>query len=566
MDNITTTGIEVKPTAGKRFLVTAALPYSNGALHVGHIAGAYLPCDIFVRYLKMCGSEVRAVCGSDDHGVAIMVTAQKEGKTPAEVAKHYNERQQKALEGLGIHFDVYGATSQTKFHTATSQHFFLKLFEKGFFKKKEVQQFYDPSKSMFLPDRFVKGTCAYCGAAEQNGDQCEECGKMLDIDTLQNPKSAMSGQPAVVKKTTHWFLDLSKFEETVESWLKQANVRENTKTYVRGLLSTGLIERSMTRDIDWGIPVPLEDPDAKGKVLYVWFDAPIGYISNTQQLCEKLDDDPEKYAAWWKSKDCEIYHFIGEDNTIFHTVIWIAMLSAEGSFQLPSGVVVNSFLNIKFPDKEVEKMSKSRGTAVWIEEYLAEGNNPDVLRYYLTAIAPESSRTVYRPDDLIARNNNELGNIVGNLVNRVVAFTHKYFGPNIPAYPESKITERDLKLREDMKMAFKEVTSLMNRCSFKAALERIMEFGRECNRYLDDKAPWTTRKTDMELTAATLAEALNGIKMLGVLLSPFLPNTSSKIASMLCYDYKTVSWEEALTPLPKQGSLEKPEILFPRME
>ncbi|NMC62896.1 MAG: methionine--tRNA ligase [SAR324 cluster bacterium] len=550
----------------KRVLVTSALPYSNGILHVGHIAGAYLPADIYVRFLRLNNVDVRFVCGSDDHGVAIMITAEKEGKTPAEVAEHYHKKQKEAFDGLGISFDTYSSTSRNPYHYKTSQDFFLALHRKGYFQKKETLQFFDPERKVFLPDRYVKGECAYCGATEQNGDQCENCGKMLDVETLKNARSTISGKAAIVKSTKHWFLDLSRFEKHVNEWLDKATIREHTKNYVKGLLSVGLVERSMTRDISWGIPVPLEDPDAKGKVLYVWFDAPIGYISNTKELCAERDKDANLYADWWKSADCEIYHFIGEDNTIFHSVIWIAMLQAEGTFQLPKGVIVNQFLNIKFPGKDTEKISKSRGTAIWLEDYLKEGGNPDVLRYYLTAIAPEGARSVYKPEDLIARNNGELGNVVGNFVNRIISFTRKYCGPEVPEINDAKIESRDIEFEAEMKKAYEEVRNLIERFSFRAALERIMEFARECNRYIDEKAPWTSRKSDMEKTKISLVYALNAIKGLGLMLNPFMPFSSEKMLKMLSLDAQSIKWKDALTPLKAGQSLAEPEILFPKIE
>lgn len=551
---------------GKKVLVTAALPYSNGPLHVGHIAGAYLPADIYVRYLRLCRADVRSVCGSDDHGVAIVMTAAKEGKTPQAVAAYYNQRHQKALQGLGINFDIYSATSQNPYHAATSKDFFLQLYQKGYFEKQETQQFYDPQQKVFLPDRFVKGTCAYCGAAEQNGDQCEECGKMLDILSLHHPHNALSGQAAVIKNTVHWFLDLSRFKQTVEKWLSTARLREHTRTYVQGLLAGGLVKRSMTRDLNWGIPVPLSDPEAAGKVLYVWFDAPIGYISNTKELCAKREGDAERYADWWKAPQTEIYHFIGEDNTIFHAIIWIAMLSAEGSFQLPKGVVVNHFLNIKLAGREVEKISKSRGAAIWIEDYLAEGGNPDVLRYYLTAIAPEQARTVYRPDDLVARNNGELGNILGNLVHRVLTFTHKYAGPFVPEFAPEKVSDRDRAFKEQMFKNHAELGKLMEDFCFRAALEKVMEFARECNKYLDDKAPWAGRKNDMPATQVTLAYSLDAIKYLAITLRPFIPFSAGKIAKMLNLPAEKFTWQGAVDPLTPKASLATPEILFPRLQ
>lgn len=467
----------------KRYLVTAALPYSNGRLHVGHIAGAFLPADIHVRYLRLKGHDVTFICGSDDHGVAIVLSAQKEGKTPAEVSTHFNARQAADFAGLGIDFDIYGSTSRNPYHHKFSQDMFLSLHRKGYFEKQSTRQFYDEAKEMFLPDRFVKGTCGFCGTPDQNGDQCENCGKMLDVDTLKEARSTVSGQPAVVRETVHWFLDLSRFEGDVTRWLEKSDLRDHTRSYVQGLLSTGLVKRSMTRDLDWGIPVPLEEPEARNKVLYVWFDAPIGYISNTYKLCEE-QGDPSRFEALWRSPDTEILHFIGEDNTIFHCVIWIAMLHADASYQLPHGVIVNQFLNFQ-KGGEVEKISKSRGTAIWIEDYLAEGNMPDSLRYYLTSIAPESARTIYRPDDLVQRHNTDLANALGNFVNRILSFNSKYVGTVVPECPLEKVTARDEEFRALMKETHRRADELLSNYSFKAALECIMAFVRECNKYSD---------------------------------------------------------------------------------
>lgn len=550
----------------KRLLVTAALPYSNGRLHVGHIAGAYLPADIYVRYQRLTGRDVRFVCGSDDHGVAILLTAENEGKTPAEVASFYSDRQKKDFEGLGIAFDVYGSTSRTPYHAKTSQDFFLKLHEKGYFEKRKTRQFFDESKGVFLPDRYVKGTCGFCGTPDQNGDQCENCGKVLDVESLKEARSTLSGKPAGVKETVHWFLDLTRFEGTVRDWVETASLRENTRTYVRSLLAQGLVKRSMTRDIPWGIPVPLPDPEAKGKVLYVWFDAPIGYISNTKELCARLDGNADRYAEWWKSDEADILHFIGEDNTIFHCVIWIAMLSAEGSFRLPSSVVVNQFLNIQFPDREAEKISKSRGTAVWIGDYLESGADPDVLRYYLTVIAPERARTVYKPEDLIQRNNVDLANTLGNFVNRVVSFTQKYVGPHVPEYPREKATDADAAFRALIASTHAKVTDELERFSTRGALEAIMDFARECNKYVDTKAPWVTRKTDMEMTRVTLAHGLHAIRYLAVALSPFLPGAAAKIRRMLALPEESLSWADATSAPPPRSPLGPPEILFQKQE
>lgn len=553
-------------TKKRRVLVTAALPYSNGRPHVGHLAGCYLSADTYVRYLRMTGADVRFVSGSDDYGVAIMLTAQKEGKTPAEVARYYNEKQRTAFSAMGVNFDIFSSTSHSPYHTKTAQDFFLDVFNKGYFEKQESEQFFDPEKNIFLPDRFVKGTCSYCDTADQNGDQCENCGKTLDTETLKDPRSIFTGQPAVRKKTTHWFLDLSRFESHVASWLETATVRDTSKSYVKGLLSTGLVKRSMTRDISWGIPVPLSEPEAAGKVLYVWFDAPIGYISNTKELCATVDGDPERYTDWWKSDDTEIYHFIGEDNTIFHCVIWIAMLSAEGTIKAPHGVIINQYLNIQFPGKDVEKISKSRGNAPWLEDYITEGGDPDSMRYYLTMIAPEKARTSYRPDDMIQRHNSELANVLGNFINRILTFTRKNIQESAPEFNPATSDDVDRAFAESLKKCVMESGQLLEEFSFKGALERIMEFARECNRYVDERAPWKTRKTDLERTVSTITHSLWAIKALGIMLSPFMPVTGEKILKMLSLELEGISWIAANEPVAANTPIQEPEILFTKIE
>jgi methionyl-tRNA synthetase len=550
----------------RRVLVTAALPYSNGRPHVGHLAGCYLGADIYVRYLRMTGAEVRFVSGSDDHGVAIMITGDKEGKTPSEVADFYNAKQRTAFKALGIDFDIYSSTSRCPYHTKTSQDFFLRVHEKGFLEKVESEQLYDPSKNMFLPDRYVKGTCGYCNTPEQYGDQCEQCGQTLDTETLKDPRSTLTNQPAIKKKTMHWYIDLSRFESDVADWLENATLRDQTKSYVRGLLSTGLVRRSMTRDISWGIPVPLDDPDAIGKVLYVWFDAPIGYISNTKELCVNRGENAEQHRDWWASEDTEVYHFIGEDNAIFHCVIWIAMLKAEGSYKLPNGVIVNQYLNIQFPGKDVEKISKSRGNAPWLEDFVAAGGNPDSMRFYLTMIAPEKARTAYRPEDLVQRHNSELANVLGNFINRILTFTRKNVAQSAPAYDPNAGDERDREFSAAIVKCVDETSTLLNEFSFKTALEGVMEFARECNRYVDERAPWKTRKDDMPRTITTITHALWAIKALGIMLSPFMPISAGKILSMISIQQKDALFDDAKAPVKQGAVLIEPEILFTKIE
>lgn len=552
----------------KRLLVTAALPYANGPLHVGHIAGAYLPADIYVRYQRLIGRDVRFICGSDDHGVPIMLSAEREERSPSAVADHYNEQQRRDFSGLKIEFDVYGSTSRNKYHAHRSQSIFLELYKRDFFEKRTTKQFYDAARETFLPDRYVTGTCGYCGATDQNGDQCENCGKILDTETLKDARSAVNGEPAEIRDTTHWFLDLSRFEGEVERWLERGDLRDHTRKFVTGLLSTGLVKRAMTRDLSWGIPVPIDDPDAAGKVLYVWFDAPIGYISNTEQLCGELDGDSERFVDWWKSEETEILHFIGEDNTIFHCVIWIAMLSAEGSYQLPKGVIVNQFLNFqRSEERGIEKMSKSRGVGAFIGDLLSDSPvSVDALRYYLTAVLPENARTVYQPEHLLQRNNSDLADTLGNFVNRIVSFTHKYCEGRIPAVSDDSLTDLDRGFAANRGALLSSVGERLDRYAFRDAQERVFEFARECNRYVDEKAPWKARESDPESMKRALFESLQAIWVMAVALAPFMPDSSAKMVEMVKGGAEEISWESGLAPLESGGTLGSPVILFEKVD
>lgn len=548
----------------RKVLVTSALPYANNRPHVGHIAGAYLPADIYVRFLRLQGVDTNFICGSDDYGVAIMLTAQKEGKSPADVASFYNAAQRTAFDALNIKFDIYGSTSSNPYHKEVSQQFFKSMFDKGFFEKHRSEQFYDQKNKSFLPDRFVKGICAYCEALDQNGDQCENCGNVLDTKTLKEARSVLSGELAKVEETVEWQIDLSKFQGTVEKWLEGAKIREGTKKFVNGLISSGLVKRSMTRDIAWGIPVPLDDPEAAGKVLYVWFDAPIGYISNTVQLMVEKGSTEEAGRALWQTDDVERYHFIGEDNSIFHCVIWIAMLAAEGEYKLPTGVIVNNFLNIQFVGQEEQKMSKSRGTAVFIEDYLEAGGEVDALRYYLTAVAPEKARTAFKPDDLEQRRNSELADVLGNLVNRIVSFSKKNFGSGAPRLHQAKLDAVDTEFQAGIEACHKEVTDLLENFQFKLALERCMLLARSANMYVDKTAPWKCFKVDKDKAETVLAVTLGGIRALSVVLEPFIPETAQKIQKILGLgDQK---WVDAMDILPEGHQLGEAVILFPKAQ
>ncbi|MEE9294670.1 MAG: methionine--tRNA ligase [Phycisphaerae bacterium] len=532
----------------RKFLITAALPYSNGRLHVGNIAGAYLPADIYVRYLRATGAEVRFICGSDDNGVAAVKTAREQGKSVEELTAYYNASQRRSFAGLGIEFDIYGGTHQpecVELHEKICRDFFLKIHAKGFFTKKETMQLYDTKAEQFLPDRFVKGTCPHCGSSNAFGDQCEGCGKSLDALDLIDPVSTMTDTRPEPRQTIHWYLRLDQLQERLATWLtsKRDAWRPTVVNFALGQLQEKLPERAMTRDLSWGVPVPLDDPDAREKVLYVWFDAPIGYISFTAKLCELRGEGWQAYEAWWKSPECKVIHFIGEDNTVFHALTFPAMMLAThdsdviqgeaGEYQLADNVVANAFLNIKFPGKEEEKISKSRGTAVWIEDYL-ETFDPDPLRYYLTANAPETQRTAFDFDDFINRNNTELLNALGNFVNRTMTFAHKYFDGKVPpAGTRQAVDDEQIKRAESAVAA---IGDDLERCRFKAGLSGVMQLARDANVYFDTTAPFRSRKTDMEACGRAINVCLQTVRTLTTLMAPFLPASAQKCLQMLHLD------------------------------
>jgi methionyl-tRNA synthetase len=554
----------------KRYLVTAALPYSNNRLHVGHIAGAYLPADTYVRYLRAAGHEVCFICGSDDNGVAIEISALQSGSTPQAISSHYHARQQADFAGLGISFDIYGGTHQPDFqalHEEFSQSFFRRIHEKGFFTKKRTRQLFDPVAQRFLPDRYVRGTCHHCGAAGASGDQCDACGQMIDPLLLKDPISTITpGQPAEVRETTHWHLRLNDFERPLGEWLasKQGQWRTSVLNFALGQIKQGLPERSMTRDIEWGIPVPLDDPEAAGKVLFVWFDAPIGYISFTAALCRQ-QGDRAAYQRWWADPDCAIVHFIGEDNTVFHALTWPAMLMADGRFQLPSAVVANNYMNLR-SGGELQKISKSHTSAdspVWIEEFLKRCA-PDALRYYLTALAPETARTAFDPAEFIARNNNELVATFGNFVNRfMTAFATKHFGGRVPEATAPTDLDRALIARGDAALA--KVARLIEQHQFRAGLEEVMAFAHACNEYFNARQPWETRKSDPAACATTIATCIHAAEYLAVLADPYLPHAAADLRTQLGIADRPVRWEAP--PPPAAGrALGAPRILFAKLE
>lgn len=582
--------------AQRRFLVTAALPYSNGRLHVGHIAGAYLPADIYVRYLRSNGDDVRFICGSDDNGVAIEISSRKENTTPAELSARYNSQQRKDFDGLGVCFDIYGGTHQPEYvelHTKLSQEFFNAIHENGHFVKKTTEQLFDAKANQFLPDRYVTGKCYHnlpdgtpCGNPRANGDQCEQCGQGIDPLKLIDPISTITGTTPERRQTTHWYLQLAKFQGMLTDWFSLVSLdwRPIVTNFSLGSIKQGLPERAMTRDLSWGVPVPLDDPDAKGKVLYVWFDAPIGYVSFTAALCQQKDGDWQTYKNWWHDPDCKIIHFIGEDNIVFHALIWPAMLlgtqfdstelqklgssytgpKESGFYQLPTNVVANAFLNIKFPGKEEEKISKSRGTAVWIEDYL-KTFDPDPLRYYLTINAPESQRAAWSFDEFVERNNSELIATLGNFINRWQKIVTDHFARKVPETDRAETLETDVlgRIRALPGMVAGEIEAT----HFKAALGIIMEGFRECNRYIDTRAPWTTRKMDLPLCAATIHTCIQVSRTLGTILEPFLPFASEKIRVSLNVPREEWKWPDASKPLPVGHELgPAPEVLFRKLD
>jgi len=567
--------------AKRRFLITAGLPYSNGRLHVGHVAGAYLPADTYVRYLRARGDEVRFVCGSDDNGVASLISARQEGTTVEELTARYNARQREDFRGLRIEFDVFGGTHQPGFvelHERLSQEMFLKIHERGYFVKRTTEQLYDEKAEQFLPDRYVKGTCYHersdgspCRHREAYGDQCESCGNAIDPMKLIDPLSTITGTRPRPRLTTHWHLQLQQLEDSLRNWLlskreptdDQPAWRETVLNFVLGQIKQGLPERAMTRDLSWGIPVPLDDPDAAGKVLYVWFDAPIGYVSFTASLCQRENDDWRRYTDWWKDPDCRIVHFIGEDNTVFHALIWPAMLTAEGSYQLPSQVVANAFLNIKLPGQDEQKISKSRGTAIWIEEYL-KTFRADPLRYYLTAIAPETQRTTFDLDDFIARNNGELLNALGNFVNRTLIFAQRYCAGRVP--PTGERTPTDLDHLTLIGRTAERTTAHLEQFRFKAALAELMSLARASNGYLDAKRPWSQRKQDPHGCDTTVNVCIQTVKALATLLAPFLPCSAETCVRMLGLGDDAPRWQSATSELPAGHRLGEPVILFEKLD
>lgn len=543
----------------KRYTVTSALPYANGPLHIGHLAGCYIPSDIYVRYLRSLGKDVAYVCGSDEHGVAITIKAKKEGITPQEVVDRYNEMMKGSFEAFGINFDHYSRTSST-IHHETASGFFKDLYDKGEFLEQSTAQYFDEEAGQFLADRYIEGTCPKCGHDGAYGDQCEKCGSSLSPTELINPKSKLSGNTPVLKETKHWFLDLARYTKFLQKWIlvdHKDDWKNNVLGQCRSWLEAGegLQARSMTRDLDWGIPVPVEGAD--GKVLYVWFDAPIGYISSTKEWAK------EKGIAWepyWKDKDTKLVHFIGKDNIVFHCIIFPAILKTHGDYILPENVPANEFLNL-----EGDKISTSRNWAVWLHEYLEEfPGKQDVLRYVLTANAPETKDNDFTWKDFQGRNNSELVAVYGNFVNRAVVLTHKFFDGIVPA--KNTLSSYDQEVLDALNAFPEKIAASIERYRFREALSFVMDFARLGNKYLADTEPWKTIKEDKERTGTILNIALNIASNLAIVAEPFLPFTSEKIFDM--FNLKELTWKSAGEfDLLKAGDQINPaSLLFEKIE
>ena len=536
----------------KRYLVTSALPYANGPVHIGHLAGVYIPSDIYTRYQRLRGRDVIHVCGSDEHGVPITIKAKKEGITPQQVVDRYHEIIKNAFAGLGIEFDIYSRTS-SDMHTVTASEFFRKLYDEGKFVEQTSEQYYDEEAKMFLADRYITGTCPKCGNERAYGDQCESCGSTLSPDELIEPHSTLSGSVPVKKSTTHWYLPLNDYEQMLREWILEGHKEWKTNVYgqCKSWLDGGLQPRAVSRDLDWGIPVPVEG--AEGKVLYVWFDAPIGYISATKELTA----DWEKY---WKSEDTKLVHFIGKDNIVFHCIVFPSMLKAHGGYILPENVPSNEFLNL-----EGDKISTSRNWAVWLHEYLEDmPGKEDVLRYVLCANAPETKDNDFTWKDYQARNNNELVAVLGNFVNRALVLTQKYYDGVVPQCGE--LTEYDNQTIAELSTIKSSLENNIENYRFREALKDAMNFARIGNKYLADSEPWKLIKTDTERVKTILYIALQITANIATAIEPFMPFSAAKILSMLAVD--KFGWDSlgSMELVAAGHTIGSPSLLFEKIE
>lgn len=540
----------------KRYLVTSALPYANGPVHIGHLAGVYVPADIYVRYLRMCGKEVFFVGGSDEHGVPITIKARKQGCSPQDIVDKYHKLIKESFEELGISFDVYSRTS-SKIHHKTSSEFFEKLYKEGKFIEKESEQYYDEQAHQFLADRYIVGTCPKCGAEGAYGDQCEKCGCTLSPDELINPHSALSGNAPIKKKTKHWYLPLDQYEPWLREWILEGHKEWKTNVYgqCKSWLDGGLLPRAVSRDLDWGVPVPVEG--AEGKVLYVWFDAPIGYISNT------IEARPDDWEKWWKSEDTKMVHFIGKDNIVFHCIVFPSMLKAYGDgYILPDNVPANEFLNL-----EGDKISTSRNWAVWLHEYLREmPGKQDMLRYVLCANAPETKDNDFTWKDFQSRCNSELVAIYGNFVNRAIVLTHKYFDGKVPADAAPDAIDRQT--LEQVGVIKARLSDALENYKFREAVKEAMNLARLGNKYLTETEPWKVAKSDMDRCASILRTSLKICVDLAIAFAPFTPFSTDKLLGMLNLPKDVLKWDNLGNHdiLTEGHQLEKAELLFAKVE
>jgi methionyl-tRNA synthetase len=540
-------------TRFKRTLVTSALPYANGPVHIGHLAGVYVPADIYARYLRLKGEETLFIGGSDEHGIPITLKARAEGVTPQDIVDRYHELNKQSFEKFGISFDIYSRTT-SDIHRKVASDFFRTLYDKGEFTEKESEQYYDEEAKQFLADRYIVGTCPHCGNEKAYGDQCEQCGTALSPDELINPRSTLSGSQPVKRKTKHWYLPLDKHEPWLRQWILEGHKewRSNVYGQCKSWLDMGLQPRAVSRDLDWGVPVPVEG--AEGKVLYVWFDAPIGYISNTLELL------PYTWETWWKDEETKLIHFIGKDNIVFHCIVFPAMLKAEGSFILPENVPANEFLNL-----EGEKISTSNNWAVWLHEYLEEfPGKQDVLRYALTANAPETKDNDFTWKEFQAHNNNELVAVLGNFINRAMVLTQKHFNNLVPALGE--LTEYDRETITEAKKVKEAVESNLEQFRFREAQKEAINLARIGNKYLADTEPWKTAKSDKERTATILNIALQITANLSIVCEPFLPFSTEKIRSFLHtgrFDWNSLG---SFQLLAEGHELGKATLLFEKIE
>ena len=537
----------------KRTLITSALPYANGPIHIGHLAGVYVPADIYARYLRLKGEEALFIGGSDEHGIPITITARKEGVTPQDIVDRYHTLIKDSFEEFGITFDIYSRTT-SDIHKQTASDFFQKLYDKGEFIEQETEQYYDEEAQQFLADRYITGTCPHCQNENAYGDQCENCGTSLNATDLINPKSALSGNIPVRRKTKHWYLPLDKHEAWLRQWILEDHKEWKTNVYgqCKSWLDLGWQPRAVRRDLDWGVPVPVKG--GEGKVLYVWFDAPIGYISNTKELL------PNDWEKWWKDEETKMVHFIGKDNIVFHCIVFPAMLKAEGSFNLPENVPANEFMNL-----EGNKISTSRNWAVWLHEYLKDfPGKQDVLRYVLTANAPETKDNDFLWKDFQARNNNELVAVLGNFINRALVLTQKYFDNNVPERGE--LTDYDKETIEHFQSLKETIENHLDNFKFREALKDAMNLARIGNKYLADTEPWKTAKTDMARTGTILNISLQITANLAIVFAPFLPFSVEKIKQFL--NIEELSWDQLgnLDLLSAGHALGKSELLFEKIE